>query len=363
VPAVIGFARSQELIELATSTFLPNDVLAMSAINMSSLITTIPHPAGSPRLVWRTMYTTTETALPTATLVEQVLEPKLRAGALGKTSPLRVAVVTASNATGLALSDALVSSLTYNGKPALSNGANFLHLLFPEDRGARFDTLSAALRGFRPHVVVYEGGDDFIRGVVEPLEASWPSSEKIRPFYIANANLTPRAFAFIGADAERRHRFFGVVPRSSTSANAEFVLHYNETFADPVTITANPNSTYDAFYVIAYAAFAATLDDDRAPTGSALARAIARLVPPGAKLDVGKAHIFDVLARLRSGENVDLGGAVGKLDFDLRTGDAPTETAILCAGVDDEGRAADSVESGLVFDTNTKRLEGVLRCK
>src|ERR1043165_3408067 len=50
VPAVIGFQSGVETIDLATSLFIPNQVLAISAISTNPLVTRIPHPPGTPRL-------------------------------------------------------------------------------------------------------------------------------------------------------------------------------------------------------------------------------------------------------------------------------------------------------------------------
>lgn len=59
---------------------------------------------------------------------------------------------------------------------------------------------------------------------------------------------------------------------------------------------------------------------------------------------------------------IDLTGATGKLDFDLATGEAPFDQAILCVGIDARGRASEGIESGLVYAADAKRLVGALRC-
>ena len=56
VPAVIGFYKSAEAIELTSSVFLPKRILAIASQNTNPLVTGVPHPPGVPRLVWRTTY-------------------------------------------------------------------------------------------------------------------------------------------------------------------------------------------------------------------------------------------------------------------------------------------------------------------
>jgi hypothetical protein len=164
---------------------------------------------------------------------------------------------------------------------------------------------------------------------------------------------------WIGASAERRHRFFGLEPVSSTSVNARFVMHYNETATNKITRTLAPNTTYDAFYLLAYATYAL---GEQPVTGTNIARMIRRLTPPGKPIDVGPAGIFEAYTTLRHGENIDLNGATGSMDFDLETGEAPFEYALLCVGTGDGGRAADSIESGVVYQSAADRLEGALHC-
>ena len=94
VPAILGFYDSQELIALASSIFLPNDVLAMATLNRSSLVTGIPHPPGRPRLVWRTTINSAQTAVPLSRLVSDLIEPQLRAtpGVIAAGESVRVAI-------------------------------------------------------------------------------------------------------------------------------------------------------------------------------------------------------------------------------------------------------------------------------
>jgi branched-chain amino acid transport system substrate-binding protein len=165
--------------------------------------------------------------------------------------------------------------------------------------------------------------------------------------------------AYIGASVERRRRFLGLTSESTTATNARFVARYNEAFSQTVTRTFSPNSSYDAFYLVAYAALAL---GDAPITGAALSGAVPRLLPPGKAIDVGPSGIFDAMNELASGRNIDLNGATGRLDFDVDTGDAPVDLAVLCPDVDAHGVATSVRESGLMYDATSRTLRGTLRC-
>jgi hypothetical protein len=126
-----------------------------------------------------------------------------------------------------------------------------------------------------------------------------------------------------------------------------------------VTRSAAPSPSYDAFYTLAYAVQAIGAGP---VDGLALARALERLTPPGPRIEVGPSGVLEAFQMLRAGGRIDLEGAIGSLDFDPATGEAPIDYTILCFGVDEHGRAVPSVDSGLVYESKTKTLRGALRC-
>ena len=363
VAATIGFRSSVEAIELANALFVPRGTLAVTAINTNPLVTTVPQPLRGPRLVWRTTYSTADAASAIGRLVEDVLEPSVRSsGGVAKHQTVRVASLRPKQAAGAALADALFATLRYNGKSTLENGADFRELTFDLDAPEGSPDLAhatEALLAFKPNVVIFAGGRSIVRSVFAPLEARWPAGAP-RPSYVSLAAIYPDVLDLIGRDAGRRRRFFGVTPVADTSANARLVMHYGETFPEPITRTTSPNSTYDAFYFVAFASYA--LRRDEPVTGERLADALGRLVPPGRPIDVGIAGIFDAYTALQNGENVDVTGATGKLDFDLVRGEAAFDHSILCVGIDSSGRAIDGLPSGLTYVAATHKLEGQLRC-
>jgi tRNA A-37 threonylcarbamoyl transferase component Bud32 len=364
VPAVIGFRSSNEAIEAATSTLIPNGVMGVAALNTSPMISSLPRAPGGPRMVWRTTFSAAEMALPIAQIVPGVLEPELRArpggpGGIGKDEPLRVALLRQDDAAGIGFADVLFRNLRYNGRSALENESSYREFVYlPGGDAPRYDELARNLVAFAPHVVIDFGSVEPFLAVVERVERGWHGGSP-PPRYLRAGTLAPGVVAFIGASAERRRRLLGLTSESTTATNARFVARYNEAFSDTVTRTFSPNSSYDAFYLVAYAALAL---GDAPITGGALSGAVSRLLPPGKPIDVGPSAIFDAINELASGRNIDLNGATGRLDFDVETGDAPVDLAVLCADVDAHGVATSVRESGLMYDATSRSLRGTLHC-
>jgi branched-chain amino acid transport system substrate-binding protein len=291
--------------------------------------------------------------------VSDVLEPRLRAsGVVRRRENVRVALVRHNDTGSVSFTDVLLRNVRFNGKSATENGGDFRQ--FVAEGSPASTSVIAALADFRPHVVLAVGAYELARSVFEPLEQAWPRGERFRPLYVMPTDLRGQdLFRFVGKDAARRQRIFGVNLSATTPANAKFTAHYNEAFRAQITLDQSPTTSYDGMYLLAYAGYAA---GDGPVTGSALARAIARLVPPGKPIDVGPAPIFEAFGVLRNGENIDLNGAGNALDFDLETGESSADYVIQCIGVDARGEAADGIESGIVYDSTTRSLRGSLRC-
>jgi hypothetical protein len=145
---------------------------------------------------------------------------------------------------------------------------------------------------------------------------------------------------------------------SSSTANARFTMRFDAAHPGVVTRDFNPGTTYDAFYALAYAAFA---NGDGPVTGPSLARAFTRLVPPGREIEVGPSGVLDAVNALSKGENIDLEGAAGRLDFDPATGEAPTDLVLVRLTAPRVGVPAKQVETGLVYHASKRAIEGTMR--
>jgi hypothetical protein len=167
-------------------------------------------------------------------------------------------------------------------------------------------------------------------------------------------------YAFVGTSTERRRRFFGVDLPASTQANLKFVLHYNETFAPPITLGTAPGVMYDNFYLAALAGAQGDLALPPAPAD--LARALSSFRVEGVPIEVGPTHIEEARTALRYGKSIDLQGAGLRLDLDSTRGTVSSDFAVYCLGMDATGRANDAVESGVILSFGDKKVSGKMRC-
>jgi hypothetical protein len=362
-PAIVGFGSSQSLVELSSSLFIPRDVLAVAAANSSALLSGIPHPAGSPRLVFRTAANTDSRAAAIARLLESELEPRLRrrAGRAPK-DPIRVALITRGTSAGLALSSALSRSLRLDGKPVAEAADSWLELrLLADDAAPRTDRVVADLVDFAPDLILVQDPSDVVTGrVLAPLEDRWLAT-KARPHYLVASSLEQEALReLLLHHPTIERRMLGLTPGAHGPATSAFTRAYNASFHTSYSDVEAPSAPYDSIYLLAYALAA---DAASVPTGASLSSAIARLAPPGRALDVGPASLLDAFSTLARGENVDPTGAFSLLDFDPATGETPTRYSVVCIRRDPNVRAPDTddlrfVESKLTYDPRSATMQG-----
>ena len=363
VPAVIGFRTSQESIELSRDVFVPQG-LFVASVDHSAQVTQVPQPRDGPRLVWRTVPSSTLSTIPAARLVSDLLEPRLRkAGIVTAASPMRVAFLRQNNQYGLATAEVMGKNLSFNGRPAHANGESFVQLVYEQAKASAprpdFAVIVSQLLALAPHAILYAGEDELVSTVFAPVERDWPAKAP-RPYWVSVSPLVGDSFfAFLGTNVERRRRFFGITTPETSPANAQLAMHYSSELGDKVTVNDTPASAYDAAYLLAYAAVVA---GDAPLTGRILAGSLPRLSPPGEPIEVGPTHIFEAIQTLARGGNIDLVGAETTLDFDLATGEPTVEMVVQCAGVDARGAVSAAIESGVVFDPATGKLRGELAC-
>jgi hypothetical protein len=333
-------------------------VLSVASLTPSPLITRVPQPSDLPPMVWRTAYSLDDLAGATARVIHDYFEPRRSA----RSRDTRVVLARDETASALSFGEVFYGQLVFNGKPAVENGKNYQEVTFAVGTLSEADIAGVAdrLAQAEPTFVVLLAGSGVPVALVEALERRWPAQAP-RPTYIL-PNDTLAAFAeYLGRSIERRRRFFAIQSDSSSAGNARFVMRYNDAHREHVGLTINPAASYDSFYLLAYATFALR---GGAVTGTALARAFGRLVPPGDPIDVGPTRVFDALRLLAADRRIDLQGAASGLDFDLSTGEAPSDFAILCPAVGGRGVATgEDVESGAVFRARTRRIEGRIDCR
>ncbi|MBL9105718.1 MAG: protein kinase [Myxococcales bacterium] len=348
VPAVLGFGRSKEALDLASRHFVPKGVLALAS-NPAAMLSSIPHPPGEVRLVYRVTTSTEMRVPPQVALLRQAIEPELRAagGAIGPEGPLRVAILQSSSASGTSLNDALIGELAATRRGDRDEVRTF-KVADDADDAAPLERAAAEVARFAPHVVFAAGSPTRMLGDVE---RAW--GEAPRPEYVVGSMEFATALALARERAGFAGRFH-MITNLDNPTHVKVRAHYLANYGgDAGEFSPTP---YDAFYVLAYAAVAA---GDAPLTGRTLARAIARLGPPGATIEVGPADIYPALKALARGDNIDLRGTRTSLDFDPETGDATADFAVSCIDV----AAGRMREAAGRFDARTRRYEAPARCR
>jgi hypothetical protein len=161
----------------------------------------------------------------------------------------------------------------------------------------------------------------------------------------------------IGKTLDRKRVF--AMSNVDSPSNAHFVLRFDMLHPGEATATINPGGSYDAFYMTSYAALSL---GDQPVTGPAMAAAIPRLLPPGKHVETGSTDVFAALTALSRGENIDLSGTQGPMDFDPVTGDWSPDFTLLCPDVDASGRVTKDRDSGAVYRAKSHAVEGAVRC-
>ena len=256
VPAVIGFRSSNEAIDAATSTLIPKGVVGIAALNTSPMISSLPATAGraAPHLAddvlgrrrWRS---------PSPSSC-----PRSSSPSSGRASvpAAQVALVRQDDATGLGFADALFRSLHFNDRSALENESNYREFVELARRRRRRGGVRRARRRSSPRSAPKSS---CFSARTSRSSASPSRSRRAGATPIASAlreDLAPRSGGPLVHRLERRPAAegFSLTTVSTTPANARFVARYNEAFGDGVTRTFSPNSSYDAFYLVAYATYA-----------------------------------------------------------------------------------------------------------
>ena len=354
VPAILGFRSGEEIISLAGSLLIQKQVIAISTITANPLITRIPQPADEPRLVWRTSYNFDSLGEATAAFVHDALEPRRQTK--GDT---RVVLIRTDNANSVAFAEHFYRSLVFNDKPALENGHTYAEIVVEKNADGGVGLVVDQLVRAGPSIVVFFAGPS-LPEIVQTFEAR-ADAPAPRPTYILPNNSTAALDPFIGSNAGRRHRVYAIQSVSNSMPNARFVIRYNQTRHAHVSRVTNPSASYDAFYTVAYAAFA--LAPDVRVAGVTLATEFQRLVGPGKSIEAGPTGIFDALDALSLGGTIDLEGIAGGLDFDLSTGEAPADFALLCPNIDAHGRVdGEDVEPGYNYLAKEHQTKGALNC-
>lgn len=360
VPAIIGAAFSGITIKMATEVTIPAGVLALSPSATSVAITDLADNG----LVWRTSPSDVFQADALAAYVP-LIEAEVREQlAMAPGDKVKVFIAHKGDAYGNGLAQALEQKLVMNGAPALdiSNGPSYERFNFgnPDDPTVdptKYGEAVAGILALEPHIVLLLGTTETVTDLLGPIEQGWPVGAPYRPVHLGGDGfLVPELWGLVGADDDLRRRCRGTVPGTTGINFQAFAAEYNSKFQDGSPDVFGAAGGYDALYLIAYAAVAA---GDTPLTGAVLAENLKKMVA-GQSVKVGSSSINSTFPILQSGQDIDFDGASGPLDFNVDTGEAPSDIQIWCMPIDGQGNAASGVSSGLAFIAATGTLEGTI---
>lgn len=357
VPAIIGAAFSGVTIKVATEATIPAGVLLMSPSATSTAITDLADDG----LVWRTAPSDAIQAAALSKLVPE-LEQRVRSElGLKEAEPVKLAVVHKGDAYGLGLATTLEQLLVFNGKTATQNGSYYDRIDYGDPDGTtNYGEAVQRVLAMGPHIVIELGTNEGVTDVLGPIEGQWPQIGYFPRYLLSDGGEIEELWNWVGKDDGLRQRILGTVPGSNSAQWAAFRQQYLSKFGQsPTPDVFGTAGSYDALYLLAYAAVAA---GDQRLTGTVLAEGMARLVPQGTTIDVGGAQMNLAFSLLQNGENADFNGASGPLDFDLATGEAPSDIQVWCLSKDASGKAGPAHSAGMVYDATTGYLLGKLAC-
>jgi branched-chain amino acid transport system substrate-binding protein len=360
VPAIIGAEWSGITINISAITIAKN-VLLISPGATSIQITALQDNG----LVWRTSPSDIYQAATTVQYVSRVEKQLLAGRPTG--SKIKVAIAFKGDSYGRSISDAVLKDLRFNGLPASDPGNN--NYFLPRNYGDPSDSSSmvttaqtaAALLDFAPDIVILLGTEEGITDVLKVVETQWSGAHHgvSGPRWIlGDGGLQTVLYDTVGTNDDLRRRITGTVPGTSNSLFQTFKDKYNSKFTDKTDPEVfGAAGSYDSVYMIAYSAASLGV---KPLTGPNLASGFANLVAPVGTnpVDVGYNGISSSTTLLQNGGMIDLNGASGALEFDLTTGEAPSDIQIWCMPKDSNNQATSAQFSGLYLDAVSKSLIG-----
>ena len=362
VQAIVGAAYSGITIKVATEVTIPNQVLLISSSATSVAITDL----ADQELVWRTAPSDVFQALAMTQYV-----PTIEAAMRVPGEPLemasdrvKIAILHKGDTYGSGLAKAVEKDLVMNGQGALdqANVADYLRFDYgnPDDTSnpTRYEEAIAQALAREPHIVLVLGTAEAVTEVLPRVEEGWTAAEYRPRYVLSDGGVRNALWEYVASNGDLRRRVTGTVPGTINQLFNGFRSDYLTQFpggASPDVFGAA--GAYDATYLLAYSAAsigAGAID------GPALAEGLKKMVPPASSaVDVGTGGINGTFMRLSQGESVDFKGASGPLDFDVATGEAPSDIQIWClpaAG----GVAQSAIFSGQYLNATSELLTGTI---
>jgi ABC-type branched-subunit amino acid transport system substrate-binding protein len=363
VPAIIGAAYSGITIDLTTEVTIPAGVLVISPSATSVALTDLDDQG----LLWRTSPSDIFQGAALAQYAPRVEDEVRETESIPVGEKIHFTILHKGDAYGEGLAKALEAKLIINGEPALdaSNSDSYTRFNYgdpdnPSESPLKYGAAATTAIDARSHIIAVFGTSEAISNVILQIESQWDSGSppSYRPRFIGSDGvLTTALWDAVGKNDDLRRRITGSVPGTSNPLFQVFKSDFTAKFDDGVS---SPDvfgaaGAFDAAYLLGFATVA---NADQPETGANLAQALKRMVPPGEPKSAAANDISATFQLLSAGKNVDFTGASGPLDFDVNTGEAPSDVLIWCMPSDSSGSATAGIASGYFFDASTNALGG-----
>jgi hypothetical protein len=322
-----------------------------------------PFPAGEP--AWRIIPPLALQAPMAASRVGS-LETEIKAGP-NPPLALRVAVLTEPGRAQAAFVAGLIAKLRFNGKTVVENGTNFTLVTSenPLTESVNHFAHADALTTFRPDVVVVAMGSDFPINYMTLIESKWPV-DKPKPHYVItdlNYDVTSFSGTLGPSDDGLRRRISGT--RNGFEQQLQdnidgYTLRYQQAYN-----FARPDgnySGYDAFYAMAYAIAAASIQ--LTIDGPHIAAGFGRLRGGATHVNFRPGEIGTGLALLgaSTSASIDVRGHWSNLDWNVATRDLATDVSMFCFQRDTDGLLVIKPDAGLRLVTSSGAISGTYSC-
>lgn len=371
VPVIIGGSTSGNTLDIARSVTIPAKVMqfapSSTAISITAPVDFNASPEGT-RLLWRAAPSDVAQSI---ALQKIYTDLETAAKAAGVASP-KIALVTKNDAYGKGIAAAFKTDLKVNGAaPTAASFADYVYKTTPADADGQLSSeVVTQLTAFAPNIIVMAGTSEATDDIVRPYEAT---ARAVLPTYLFADGQKKAELAMLldpadgktpkAADpASLRARIRGTQPGSVTPLAQQFFnFGYKGAYGNDSVLAYGMAGSYDIAYLITYA-IAATKGGP--VDGTTLAKNMSLLVGGTQIVDVGSASLPKGLEAMRKGEKVDFNGASGPLDFDLATGEAPSDYSVWCVKIDPNTSKAIFLEAtGLSYSAKDQKLVGTFACQ
>jgi hypothetical protein len=314
----LQFAFQRELQRDAANT-----PFFLSAFESDSTLVNLPADNG---LLWHILPTGLEVALAYKPLLTRVLDSREVA------EPARVALITTQDIRATDdMRTTVVSSasgIVFNGGTVNDNDSSTFQefLIRTTDSPADLAPVVTALLEFKPDVIISLTADEFLTGILTPLESQWNAETDMapRPFYLFSPyHVNNSVFVSKLAANQLRQRTAGVNSAKAKDRDLynTYVAKFRAAYAsDMFSNYDDYENFYDAPYYMIYSAAAVTRNTPRL-TGADLVRGMNKITDMSSSqvFGVGSAPIPTALQALTVG-NIRLDGALGPPNFDQNGG-------------------------------------------